>query len=246
MQIQARAMWQGLIDLAWPPQCLICAAPVGMQGALCPDCWPDLPMIAGLCCDTCGAPLPGASDHRVACDDCLRHPPPWHRGRAAMLYDGHARSLVLQLKHNDRADLAVSLGARMAHAAAPLQAEGPMLVVPVPLHPWRLLQRRYNQSALLAAQVARHLGWPFCPDLLQRRRATPSQARKSREERQKNLEAALRLHPRHAGRATGAKVLLVDDVMTTGATLAEATRCLQAAGAAQVCILTLARVAEAV
>lgn len=163
-----------------------------------------------------------------------------------MLYDGHARSLVLQLKHNDRADLAVSLGARMAHAAAPLQAEGPMLVVPVPLHPWRLLQRRYNQSALLAAQVARHLGWPFCPDLLQRRRATPSQAGKSREERQKNLEAALRLHPRHAGRATGAKVLLVDDVMTTGATLAEATRCLQAAGAAQVCILTLARVAEAV
>lgn len=232
-----------LLRVLYPPQCLGCEALVDLPHALCPVCWRETPMITGLSCDSCGMPLPGAEEEGrlVRCDDCLRERPPWAQGRAALLYEGGARALVLQLKHADRLDLARPLGAWMYRAAAPLLQPG-MLVAPIPLHWTRLARRRYNQSALLAAELSRLAVLQQIPDLLQRHRRTPSQEGRSRAERHANVSAAFRVAPRHLRSLQGASVLLVDDVMTSGATLAAASATLIGAGAGRVSIAVLARV----
>ncbi|RRH72507.1 ComF family protein [Falsigemmobacter faecalis] len=250
MKIQALPALSAAIRMIWPAQCLVCSDAVDGDGGVCPACWPDLPMISGLCCRLCGAPLPGAMGAAEAdCDDCLRSRPPWTAGRAAFLYEGAARQLVLQLKHGDRPDLARALAARLHHALRPLIPRGPMLIVPVPLHRLRFLRRRYNQSALLARALSQRLDWPWCPDLLLRSRATQLQDGLSRSGRRDNLQGAFTLNParvKEISRAPEAKILLIDDVMTTGATLAEATKGLRNGGAGEVFTLTLARVAPAV
>lgn len=235
---------QSVLRLIYPPQCLSCAAPVMEEFGLCPTCWRDTPFILGLTCDKCGAPLPGEEPGgAVLCDDCLAIPRPWARGRAVLLYRDNGRKIVLALKHADRMDMARPAGRWMARAAAPILRPD-MLVVPVPLHRLRLLRRRYNQAALLAQAVARASGLDYCPDLLIRPRRTPSQEGRGREDRFANLHDAIRLHPRRAARVAGRAVLLVDDVMTSGATLAAAAEACRAGGAAEVCVLVLARVAK--
>ena len=232
---------QRVLRLIYPPQCLSCATPVAQEGALCPDCWRATPFIDGLVCDACGIPLPGAAQaDAVLCDDCLRLPRPWDRGRAAMLYAGTARRLVLGLKHGDRLELAGACGGWLAAAAGPLLRPD-MLVAPVPLHWSRLLRRRYNQAAVLAQALARRTGLEQCPDLLVRHRRTPGQGG-NLTARHANLEGALALHPRRGARAEGRPVLLVDDVMTSGATLAAAADACLAGGAARVDVVVLARV----
>lgn len=237
---------QALLRAVYPPQCLTCDAQVAEDFALCPDCWRETPFIAGLVCDLCGVPLPGeeAGDDAVHCDDCLTIARPWSRGRAAMLYDGKGRKMVLALKYGDRLDLARPAAAWLARAAAPL-AVPDMLVAPVPLHGWRLVRRRYNQAALLSAGVARALALDHCPDLLRRIRATPKQDGRGRDGRFANVEGALRLHPRRAARVADRPVLLVDDVMTSGATLSAAALACLAGGATWVGVAVLARVAKA-
>lgn len=235
---------QALVQAMYPPQCLCCDTPVDRDFALCGPCWRDTPLVAGLVCDACGAPLPGADDGgAVLCDDCLSVPRPWSRGRAAMVYGGNARRMILQLKHGDRLDLARPLGDWLARAAGPLIVPG-MIVAPVPLHWLRLLKRRANQSALLAARVARVTGLPHVPDLLIRHRATASQGGKGREARMRNVADAIRPHPRRIAAVRGRPVLLIDDVMTSGATLTVATESLLSAGVAQVSVLVLARAAR--
>ncbi|MEI4471860.1 ComF family protein [Frigidibacter sp. MR17.24] len=229
--------------MVFPPQCLACGAPVAAEGGLCTDCWQGAEFLRGLVCDSCGAALPGSSDRAEQCDDCLATPRPWSRGRAVLAYRGTGRALVLALKHGDRLEMVPSLGPWMAQAAAPLILPG-MLVVPVPLHWRRLLRRRYNQSALLARALGRSAGLASCPDLLLRARATPSQDGRSPAERFANLEGALRLNPRRARLIAGRPVLLVDDVMTSGATFAAATGALMAGGAVSVRVIALARVAK--
>ena len=241
---QARRRMLGALRLLLPPQCLACGAEVASDHGLCPDCWRETVFLTGLVCDLCGAPLPGEDNGRPEhCDDCLRTPRPWRQGRAALLYTGAGRRLVLALKHGDRLDLVPPLAGWMQRAAGPLLVPD-LLVVPVPLHRWRLVKRRYNQSALLAAALARHTGLRHIPDLLTRTRATPSQEGRDREARFANLEAAIRVTPRRAAALTGARVLLVDDVLTSGATLAAATDACLAAGARDVSVLVLARVAK--
>lgn len=234
---------KGLLSAIYPPQCIGCETMVDTDFALCPTCWRDTPFIAGLCCDKCGIPLPGqeAPDARVLCDDCLRVARPWARGRAVMMYRGKGRSLVLGLKHGDRTDLARPAGIWLARAAAPLVLPD-MVVVPVPLHWSRLLKRRYNQSALLGARLARELGLLHVPDLLQRPRATGTQDGKSREGRFANMAQALRVNPAQQAKLAGRAVLLVDDVMTSGATLASGAEALLAGGARDVHVVVLARV----
>jgi ComF family protein len=230
--------------VVFPPQCLSCGTGVAEEFSLCPDCWGQTPFITGLACDGCGTPLPGLSDGTaVHCDDCLTLARPWDRGRAALVYRDAGRQLVLSLKHGDRQDLAVPMAAWMARAARPILLPG-MLVAPVPLHWRRFLTRRFNQSALLAERVAGLAGLDHCPDLLQRIRATPSQEGRGRDDRFANMQDAIRVHPRRAGRLAGRDVLIVDDVMTSGATFAAAAEAVRAAGAASVSVLALARVAK--
>ena len=216
---------------------------VEAEFGLCADCWRDTPFVAGLVCDTCGTPLPGTSDAPEHCDACLADPPPWARGRAALVYRDRARALVLALKHGDRHEIARPAGAWLARPAKPLLAPD-MLVLPVPLHLLRHLKRRYNQSALLAQALARATGLGWSPDTLYRRHATPSLDGRSRADRFAVLDDAIAVAPRRAAALQGRPVLLVDDVMTSGATLSAATRACLDAGASAVCVCTLARVAR--
>ena len=232
------------LHLVYPPQCLTCNAQVATDFALCPDCWRETPFVTGLVCDLCGTPLPGQDPgHVVHCDDCLTVARPWSRGRAALVYWANARSLVLSLKHGDRMDLAGPAGRWLHRAAAPLIETG-MLVAPVPLHWLRLVRRRYNQSALLSGALARIAGLEHCPDLLQRSRRTPTQDGRNREARFANVTGAIRIHARHRALLSERVVLLVDDVMTSGATLAAASEACLAAGAARVVVVVLARVTK--
>jgi predicted amidophosphoribosyltransferase len=176
------------------------------------------------------------------CDQCLTIARPWSRGRAALAYRDNGRKLVLALKHGDRLDLARP--ARwMARAGAPILREG-MLAVPVPAHRWRLLRRRYNQAAVLAQALARVSGLEYLPEALVHTRRTRVQDGMEQEARFVNLSGAIAPHARHGARLRGADVLLIDDVMTSGATLAAAAEAARAAGAREVRVLVLARVAK--
>lgn len=239
-----RAGMQSALHLLFPPQCLGCAAPVASDFGLCSDCWRDTPFITGPVCDRCGVPLPGAEEGRGdICDDCHAIARPWARGRAAMLYDGTARKLILGLKHGDRLELARPAAAWMMRAARPILAPG-MVVAPVPLHWTRLVRRRFNQSALLSRELARAAALDHCPDLLIRARRTASQEGRDRDARFLNMSGAILIHPRRRRHLEGRPVLMVDDVMTSGATLAAAADACLGAGATSVSVLALARVAK--
>lgn len=237
-------LMQSVIRAVYPPQCVSCGGLTEAEFGLCGPCWRDAHFIGGLTCDHCGVPLPGdGRGEQVLCDDCLRIARPWAQGRAVFLYRDTGRSLVLALKHGDRTDLARSAGAWMATAAGPLIRDG-MVVVPVPLHRLRLLRRRYNQAALLAQRLAQVAGLAIVPDALIRRRRTRPLEGHTREARFAALDGAIAVHPRRAAAIAGRPVLLVDDVMTSGATLTAATEALHAAGATEVCVQVLARVAK--
>ncbi|SLN67980.1 DNA utilization protein GntX [Pseudooceanicola marinus] len=236
------------LRLIYPPRCLGCGGLVESDFGLCGPCWRDTPFIGGLACDGCGLPLPGGRPGEVArCDGCLADPPPWAQGRAVMLYEGMGRKLVLGLKHGDRHDIAAPSAAWLAEAAEGIVARG-AVIAPIPLHWRRRVRRGYNQSALLSRGLARALAAHAVldlPDLLERPRATPSLDGRQRAERRAILKGAIRVAPRYADRLAGRPVLLVDDVLTSGATFSAATRACQAAGAATVAVLALARVGKA-
>lgn len=229
------------LRLLYPPQCLSCGDPVANgQAQLCTTCWPEAKFISGCACKSCGAPLPGQADDDVTCDDCLATPRPWQAGCAAMVYGGTGRRLILALKHGDRPDLAPPLGGWLARAADPL-IQRDMIVAPVPLHLRRLLKRKYNQAALLADHVARRHRLSHIPDLLLRGRHTPAQDHRGVSDRFANIAGALQINPRRKDRIAGRPVLLIDDVMTSGATLTAATQVLQDAGAGPISVAVLAR-----
>jgi ComF family protein len=239
--IAGAGLW--LVNAIFPPACLSCREETETPMGLCARCWAETGFIAGLVCRICGIPLQGEAGDDACCDDCASHPPAFSHGRAAVLYQGGGRKLVLALKHGDRMDLAWPLAQWMARAGEDLTAKAD-LIAPVPLHRWRLLRRRYNQSAELARHVGALAGRPVLPDLLIRQRMTPSQDGLDRAARLQNQSGAFAVNPRFSARIAGKRLLLVDDVLTTGATLSCcAETCLQA-GAEQVDVLVLARVAK--
>lgn len=233
---------QRALRLIFPPQCVSCGDLVESEFSLCGPCWRDTWFVAGLVCDLCGAPLPGEEEDgaTVHCDDCLRTPRPWQRGRAALIYKDNARRLVLALKHGDRTDLARPAARWMLQAARALLSPD-LLVVPVPLHRWRLLRRRYNQAALLGRGIAQGAGLDFCPDLLLRPNRTAIHDGMGFEQRFANMASAIVANGARTRLARGRRILLIDDVMTSGATLGAAAEACHAAGAKEVLTLTLAR-----
>ena len=240
MAALARAAALAAVDVVLPPSCLLCGAPVGDSGALCPDCWNRVSFIGRPCCARCGLPFDIEAAPDAVCGDCARTPPAYDRARAAFRYEGAGRELILAFKMADRSWVAPRLAAWLHRAAAPLLPDAD-LVVPVPLHRWRLLARRFNQAAVLAGLLARETEALAAPDLLVRTRRTPPQTRLSRAARRRNVRGAFAVRPSRAHLVAGRSVLLVDDVLTTGATVSACARALRNAGAARVDVATLAR-----
>lgn len=233
---------RGLLDLLLPP--LDAAGTPAITGGLPAEAWSRIVFLEAPVCDGCGAPWDYDPGPGVRCAACMARPRAFDRARAACLYDEHSRDLVLKLKHADRTDLAPVLARWLLRAGRDLLAEAE-LIVPVPLHRWRLLSRRYNQAAEVARPLGDLAGVPVLPDALARVRRTESQGGKSAGGRRRNVAGAFAVPPGRRGRIAGRRLLLVDDVLTTGATAHACARALKAAGAAAVDLAVIAKVRAA-
>jgi ComF family protein len=236
-------MRQALLNLLFPPQCLVCDTLVADHGTLCLSCWQQVHFITEPFCACCGLPFEYSLGENALCGECLREHPPYSRARACVRYDEHSKRLVLSLKYHDQAYLARIFGGWLAKAGGELIRTSD-IIIPVPLHYWRFVSRRYNQSALLAQALAKECGLACLPDGLVRTRRTLSQTGLTRSQRENNVRGAFVAHSKHAGAIKGKSVLLIDDVFTTGATIDACTRALIKAGANTVNVLTLARTAH--
>lgn len=233
-----------VLDALLPPRCLSCGTVMESPGNLCPDCWRQITFISPPLCALCGMPFEFEAEANSLCGACTQRPPTYGRARAVFSYDGFSRNLVLAFKYGDRTDAAPPFGRWLARAGTEV-LDGADVLVPVPLHWTRLLGRRYNQAALLAFALARETGISVVPDILHRRRRTPPQGFMTVAQRARNLRGAIGLRSngrtRRATRVEGQRIVLVDDVMTTGATVSECARVLLSAGTQSVDVLTLAR-----
>ncbi len=237
------AVGRRLVDLALPPQCLACHAPVAEMGTLCPSCWSRLKLIERPFCERLGIPFAYDLGAGALSAEAIADPPPFDRARAVAVYGDVARRLVHGLKYRDRLELARWMSGWMVRAGGDL-LDAADVVVPVPLHRRRLWWRRYNQSALLAHVLSVKAGKPLANDALVRVRATAQQVGLSADERDRNVRGAFRVVPAGKRHIAGRRVLLVDDVYTTGATAKAGTRALMRAGAVGVDVLTFARVVK--
>ncbi len=237
------ALGRAALDLALPPLCASCRGPVSAHGTLCAPCWADIDFIAPPLCDRLGIPLPFDAGPNPVSAQALANPPDYDRARVVASYRGTMRSLVHDLKYNDALGNADLLARWMLSAGMPLLAEQPV-VVPVPLFHARLRRRRFNQSALLALRIARAGGLDYGPHVLTRRRQTRSQVGLSRRQREDNVRGAFLVPPARRAAITTRPVLLVDDVITSGATIDACARALKQAGASQVLVLAAARVTD--
>ncbi|PWB82023.1 MAG: amidophosphoribosyltransferase [Methylocystaceae bacterium] len=237
-----RSVGSRLLDVVFPPVCLVCRKAVGDHGALCAACWSDIGFIERPFCERLGTPFDRDFGAGMISLEASADPPVFERARAVARYDSDkARSLAHRLKYYDRLELAEPLGRWMARAGADLLGEADLLV-PVPLHRMRLFSRRFNQSAALAKVVSRESAVPVEAMALERVKPTPPQVGLTRNQRAVNMQGAFRIHEEKKIAVEGKNIVLVDDVLTSGATVNAAARVLLRARAARVDVLVFARV----
>lgn len=229
-----------MLDFALPPRCPGCGAIAGEPHRFCVDCWRSLAFLGEPCCMRCGLPFEYGGEAEAECGRCLADPPPFDRLRAAVAYGEVSRAVALKLKYSGRPGLAEILAHFMLRHVG--EGEGNALLVPVPLHRWRIWTRGYNQAALIASSLSRRSGLPAELDLLRRIRATPPLRGLGRRERALAVRGAFRVPPAARPRLARRRIILVDDVYTSGATASACARVLKRAGAASVEILCWARV----
>ncbi len=238
-----RAVLGLAIDVALPHLCASCREPVDGEG-VCPACWSKLSFIAPPYCERLGIPFPFDPGPGVLSMEAIADPPAYRRARAAVRFDDVARALVHALKYGDRLDLAPIMGRWMATAGRVLTADADA-IVPVPLHWRRQWMRRFNQAALLSEVISKASGVPVAHAALKRVKATPQQVGLSQSERALNVQGAFRVGPSRKAEVAGRRLILVDDVVTTGATVDACARALLRAGAVHVDVLAFARVVAA-
>jgi ComF family protein len=244
-RLHPRRLAGAALDLLLPPTCILCSARVDAPGLLCASCFGELTFLGDPCCLCCGTPFELAW-HAVEgglCQRCIDTPPPFGHARAALRYDDASRRLILPFKHGDRIEFAIVLARMMAQSGRGLLAAADILV-PVPLHRRRLFFRRYNQSAILARALGRIASRTVILDALARRHATRTLDGKSAAERRQEVAGAFAVRPSRDRQIEGREVLLIDDVMTSGATTSACAETLLEAGAASVNVLVAARVPE--
>ncbi len=231
--------WPG--QLLFPPVCAGCRRRVAEPGVLCAECWPRLRLIERPWCPVMGTPFVHDMGEGFLSAEAIADPPPFERARAAVAYSGVARQMVQGLKYQDRTDLAPWMARWMMRAGADLIAEADV-IVPVPLHWRRFFRRQFNQSAELARALSRLGGVSFEPAAVKRVKLTRQQVGLQRTEREQNVRAAFHVPAEAEILIAGRRVLLIDDVYTTGATVRAVTRALKKGGAGAVDVLTFARV----
>ncbi|MBX3512724.1 MAG: ComF family protein [Xanthobacteraceae bacterium] len=236
---------RALMHTVLPPTCLACRKPAGASGGLCATCWQSAGFIERPYCERLGTPFSYDSGGPLLSPAAFADPPAFDRARSAMRFSDVARDLVHLLKYGDRVDLVKPFATWMARAGDEVLREADALV-PVPLHWTRLFQRRFNQSAELARGISARTKVPVIDDALTRVRATPPQVGLAREERAKNVHGAFAVEKAMRAKVKGKRIVLVDDVLTTGATANACARILRRAGASRLDVLTLARVVDPV
>jgi ComF family protein len=240
-----RAALRVALDLALPPLCPSCRDPLGDGVGLCATCWSKLSLIEPPYCARLGIPFTYDPGPGLLSMEAIADPPAYDRARAAVRYDEIARALVLSFKYGDRLDLTPMMGRWMARAGRELTA-GADALLPVPLHWRRLWARRFNQSAALAGAISEICGVPVLHGALKRVRATPQQVGLSKTQRADNVQGAFRVPTDEKAHVAGRRLVLIDDVLTSGATADTCARALLRAGAAHVDVLVFARVVAAV
>jgi ComF family protein len=243
MAKRLRPAWRSIVDFLVPPRCLACRSFVAEGSAVCVACWAKLHLIEAPVCDVLGTPFAYDPGEGAISPAALAEPPPWDRARAAASYDESSSALVHALKYGDRMEAGLFMARQMSRAGRLLLADADVMV-PVPLHRWRLWRRRFNQAAVLARNIAAHSGVRLEVDVMRRNAYSRSQVGLRADARRKNVTSAFSVAPEAIAKISSRRVLLIDDVMTTGATAASCAKVLKKAGAAQVDVLTFALVLE--
>jgi ComF family protein len=225
------------LDAVLPPRCPVTGSIVGETVTVAPEYWSQLTFLQKPFCARCGTPFGHDGVEGMTCGSCMTIPPLYSRARAALKYDDASAKALLKFKHGDGTHLSPLLSKWLLQSGAEL-FEGADVLIPVPLHRWRLFKRRYNQAALLAQSLSVFTDIPVTTTVLKRTRRTESQGHKSKSQRLENIRNAFNVR----GNVDGKNIILIDDVMTSGATATECAKVLLNAGAAQVDVLTVARV----
>lgn len=242
-----RSTVEAITNFFAPPHCACCGAETASSGFVCSACFTHLRPIQSPSCNRCAVPLPATAfaGPSSSCIDCRNNPPPWRHAQAAYVYDDWSRRLILPLKYADRTENALFIAQVMQRAGAEMLRDADW-IIPVPLHRWRLLKRRYNQAALIAKKISEKPGTPsYMPDVIERTIPTKALARLTARQRAAVIHDAFIVSRRYRSIIQGKKIVICDDVLTTGSTVGACTRLLHACGAERVDVLVAARTAQA-